>query len=176
MTPIRSFARPLLLATLVVAVAGTSGCNWMRSKFGTSDAYLRSQENRPLEVPPGLDTPPTQGAIAIPALPAGAGPAGAPSSVPSAGAAGTVAGIDAFTLADAVDSAWRRVGIALGKIEGVTVDDRAQLLNSYGVTYRGATMLIRVEAAGEGSRVVALGQDGRPLNTELLALLKARLG
>ncbi len=176
MTPIRSVVRPLLLATLVVAVAGASGCAWMRNKLGNSDAYLRSPENRPLEVPPGLDTPPTQGAVAIPSLPAGAGPAGAPTAVPTADSAGVVAGIDAFTLADAVDSAWRRVGIALGKIEGVTVDDRAQLLNSYGVTYRGAAMLIRVEANGDGSRVVALGPDGRPLTTDLLALLKARLG
>ena len=52
--------------------------------------------------------------------------------------------------------------------------------NSYSVTYRGTTLLLRAETVGEGTRVVALGADGRPLTsgpaTALLALLKARLG
>lgn len=178
MTPIRSFARPLLVATLAVAVVGTSGCSWLRSKFGGNRDYLESQQNRPLEVPPDLDTPVARGGVVIPDLPAGAAAAGGSTAVP--GEASAIAGIDAFTVADTVDSTWRRLGLALAKVEGVTVDERAQLLNSYSVTYRGTTMLLRAETAGEGTRVVALGADGRPLTsgpaTELLALLKARLG
>lgn len=178
MTPIRSYARPMLVAILAVAVVGTSGCSWLRSKFGGNRDYLESQQNRPLEVPPDLDTPPLRGAVEIPELPAGAAAAGGPTDVP--GAAQAVAGIDSFTVADTLESTWRRLGLALGKIDGVTIDERAQLLNSYSVSYRGATLLLRAEAVGEGTRVVALGADGRPLTsgpaTELLALLKARLG
>ena len=91
-----------------------------------------------------------------------------------------VAGIESFMLADSVESSWRRIGIALGKIEGATIGDRAQLLNSYEVSYQGVSMLVRAEAVDGQTRVVALGQDGQPIRTgvatQLLALLKARLG
>ena len=72
------------------------------------------------------------------------------------------------------------VACALGKIDGVTLGDSAQLLGTHTVTYQGTTMLIRVEAAGEGARVTAVGTDGTPLTGgpagALLAALKARLG
>ena len=50
MTPIRSFARPLLVATLAVAVVGTSGCSWLRSKFGARVYH----DNQQLAGPPVL--------------------------------------------------------------------------------------------------------------------------
>lgn len=181
MTPIRPLSRTTLHVLLVAAVAGSSGCGWMRTKFGDESVYRDSRQNAPLDVPPGLDVPSSAGAVVIPDAPAGA--AGLDPSVPglaTAGPAAAVAGVNEFTLEDTVESSWRRIGVALGKIEGVSVDDRAQLLNSYGVSYQGSVMLIRAEAAGGGTRVVALGADGRPLTSaaarQLLGLLKARLG
>ena len=172
--------RPLLIGALAVALLSQGGCAWTRAKLGMDAKYQESRYNQPLEVPPGLDVPSTAGAMTVPDVTASAAVPG--ESVPSVGAAAPagVAGVDAFTMADTVDSAWRRLGFALGKIEGVTVGERAQLLNSYEVSYQGTTMLIRAEASGEQTRVVALGTDGQPLTsgpaTQLLALLKARLG
>lgn len=173
--------RPLLVGALALAVLSSSGCAWMRSKWGNEGAYRESRQSQPLEVPPGLDTPPTSGAVVIPAAPAGAPAAAVAEGVPSAAAAAPgVAGIESFTLADSVEGSWRRIGIALGKIEGVVISERAQLLNSYEVSYQGVAFLVRAEAAGNETRVVALGQDGQPIRegaaTQLLAVLKARLG
>ena len=176
--------RPLLVATVIVAVFASSGCSWIRNKWGNEAEYQASRQNQPLEVPPGLDMPSTAGAINIPAASPNAGNAPVSPGVPSAQSAQAadpaIAGIEAFTLEDSVASSWRRIGIALGKIEGVTVGERAQLLNSYEVSYKGVTVLLRAEAAGEQTRVVALGPDGQPVRTgvatELLAVLKARLG
>ena len=178
--------RPLLIGALAVAVLSQSGCAWTRSKLGMDAKYQDSVQNSPLEVPPGLDLPSTSGAVTVPDVTPNPNLAPltttAPVSTAPATTAGgaTVAGIDAFTMDDSVDSAWRRLGLALGKIPGVSVDNTAQLLNSYEVTYQGASMLIRAEAQGEQTRVVALGANGQPLTsgpaTQLLALLKARLG
>lgn len=185
MTPSTLSFRPLLAGALVVTVFASSGCGWIRSKWGNEGAYQESQQNQPLEVPPGLDVPSTAGAVSIPDAPAGATMAapgeGVPSSVGgSASPVGNVAGIESFQIADSVESSWRRIGIALGKIEGAVIGDRAQLLNSYEVTYQGVSMLVRAEAVDGQTRVVALGQDGQPIRTgvatQLLALLKARLG
>ena len=182
MTATHSF-RPLMVATLAVAVLASSGCSWVRSKWGNEAEYQASRQNQPLEVPPGLDMPSTAGAINIPAASPTAGNAAVSPGVPSVQAQAAdpaIAGIEAFTLEDSVASSWRRIGIALGKIEGVTIGERAQLLNSYEVSYKGVTVLLRAEAAGEQTRVVALGPDGQPVRTgvatELLAVLKARLG
>ena len=177
--------RPLMVATLAVAVLASSGCSWIRNKWGNEAEYQASRQNQPLEVPPGLDVPSTAGAISIPDAPAGAAMAapgeGVPSSLGGSPAqAGDVAGIESFLLADSVESSWRRIGIALGKIEGASIGERAQLLNSYEVSYKGVTVLVRAEAADGQTRVVALGPDGQPVRsgvaTELLAILKARLG
>jgi uncharacterized lipoprotein len=52
--------RTLALAAVVVAV---SGCHW----FSKNDnAYQQSPESRPLEIPPDLDQPNTQGAMQLP--------------------------------------------------------------------------------------------------------------
>ncbi|MDY0022651.1 hypothetical protein [Arenimonas caeni] len=180
MTAPKLSLRPLLVTALALSVIATSGCSWVRSKWGNEATYQGSRQNQPLEVPPGLDMPSTAGAVVIPDAPAG-GPV--PTAVPSADAAPaptSVAGIDSFVLADSAASSWRRIGIALDKIEGVSVANRAQLLNSYEVSYKGVSMLLRAEDLGGQTRVVALGQDGQPIRsgvaTELLAILKARLG
>lgn len=175
MTAPSPYFRPLLIGAVAIAMLSQSGCAWTRSKLGMDAKYQDSVQNRPLEVPPGLDLPNTAGAISVPDVSASAGTAVA-SGVPGQGSGG----VTSFTLADSLDSAYRRIGIALGKIEGVSVTERAEVLNSYEVSYQGTVMLLRAEAAGGETRVQALGPDGLPLTsgpaTQLLALLKARLG
>lgn len=174
MTAPSPFFRPLLIGAVAIAMLSQSGCAWTRSKLGMDAKYQDSVQNQPLEVPPGLDTPPTLGAITVPDL----GPNAGSASV-AAGVAGTAA-VASFTLADSVDSAWRRIGIALGKIEGASNIVPAQALSSYEVTFQGATMLVRAQVVDGQTQVLALGPDGKPLGTgpaaQLLGLLKARLG
>lgn len=154
-------ARAALLLGLLTAVAG---CSWFRS----STAYEDSPEARPLEVPPDLDTPPADSSMQIPE-PAGQ-PARAAAATPSA----------AFTVADNVDSTWRRLGLALERVDGVEISERAQALSAYNVKYAGEEFLVRVTAAGEASRIEAVGANGQVRNDgaagRLLGALKSRLG
>ena len=61
--PIVSRGRVAVIASLAAAVALTSGCSWFRKD---NDAYKLSGEARPLEIPPPLDLPNTEGAMALP--------------------------------------------------------------------------------------------------------------
>ena len=176
MTASPSFTRPLLIAVIGVALLTQGGCVWLRAKFANTAVYEDSEQGNPLEVPPDLDPPNTAAGIAIPDVtpnPMTQGPS------PSVAAAPT-AGMDGFVLADTVESAFRRVGVALGKIDGVTLGESAESSGTHTVTYQGTPMQIRVEAAGDGARVFAVGADGAPLSgapaATLLATLKARLG
>lgn len=171
----RSFVSTRLLtgAVVVLLLSTTSGCSWVKKKFTTEAPYQESQLSRPLEAPPGLDLPRDVSGLAIPA----AASNGSVGTAPPATSAATAS--DAFMLADSVDSAFRRIGIALERIDGVTVTSKAALLNSYEVSYSGATMLIHAEAMGDKARVSALGTDGKALSggasADLLGLLKSRL-
>ena len=195
MTVVRSSLRPLLSGIVVAALLTQGGCVYLRAKFGNSAIYEDAVQSRPLEVPPGLDMPSTAGATTIPDVGPGAEAAAAAAEAEFAAAqapgrpataaaqdagAIAVAGVDSFMVADGIENTWRRVGIALGKIDGVTVGESSQLLHGHEVTFQGVTMLVRVEEAGGQSRVVALGADGQPLRsgpaTQLLGLLKERLG
>ncbi len=161
-------------AAIALALLSSSGCSWVKSKFTTDAPYQDSQLGRPLEAPPGLDLPRTDSGFAVPQ--AAGGSAGVLSTLPPA--VGSSA-IDAFVVADTVESTWRRMGLALARIEGVSISAQAQLLNSYEVSYEGQTLLIRAEASGEQSRVSAVGSDGRAMSggaaAKLLGLLQARL-
>lgn len=171
----RMLSKHLLVGAAVVAMLSTtSGCSWVKRKFTTEAPYKESQLSRPLEAPPGLDLPRDASGLAIPAASLTAGAAA--SSPPGAAVAGSV---DAFVLADSLDSTFKRVGLALERIDGVTVISKAVALNSYEVGYGGTTMLVRAESVGGQSRVSAVGADGKPLSGgsagALLGLLKARL-
>ncbi|HEU0154303.1 MAG TPA: hypothetical protein VFQ84_13275 [Arenimonas sp.] len=180
--------RPLLFGALAVALVSQSGCAWTRGKLGMDVEYQESRQGEPLEVPAGLDTPPLGAAVVVPDATSNAplvtsdvppsslgGAAPAADDLPPTG----VAGIGEFAVAGGADDTWRRIGEALPAIAGVTVGDRAKLLNSYEVTYRRTTFLLRAEATADGSRVVALGANGQPVTTgapaELLALLRDQL-
>ena len=154
MTRITASLRVAATFGLLVCVLGVSGCKWMR---GTSP-YAESPENRPLEVPPDLSLPNTTQAMRVPEL-----------SVRSS----------AFQVADSKDSTWRRVGLALERIEGVSVSERAEVAGAYNVSYRGESFLLRVGEDGAQSRVSAVAADGREATgagaTALLGLLRQRL-
>lgn len=145
---------------LIALLLASTGCSWWRGRSG----YENSPESRPLEIPPDLDTPPTDTSMQIPAV------AGSPA--PTTGRS--------FVIGDAADSAWRRLGLALERIDGVTIDSRAELLAVYNVTYQGTSFLVKVSAEGESSRISTVSAEGRELTTGaaglLLARLKERLG
>ena len=162
-----SFPRRALLATLLVAVAAGSGCSWFRGKSG----YENSPESRPLEVPPDLDAPVSDPGMRVPAV------AGA--KTPATASQGAATGAP-FVLADALDGAWRRVGLALERIDGVTLGERVEADSAFNVTFGGESFLIKLAPEGEGTRIRAVGQDGAEINSgaagRLLGLLKTRLG
>lgn len=159
MTPKLHPLRPLMLAALALALASTvTSCGWVRHRT----SYLHSTENRPLEVPPGLDMPDTSAAVALPS--AGAGQSTSPSDV---------------RLEEGSITAYPRIGTILEGIEGVVIIGRAQALGSFDVSYKGQSFLIRVQDSNGGSRLLALSPDGRILlagpAAELLAIVKTKL-
>jgi len=174
--------RALLASTFAVALLATSGCHLMHRQDGSlrflphrhNSDYSKSQENRPLEVPPDLDTPATDPSMQIPGARGGSVP-------PAAGSIAPTSGNPSFVLADNVSGSWDRMGRALERINGVTITQRTQLLNSYEVQYKGATMLLRAnQEGGQSTRVDAVGADGKPMRSpeavELLGLLRERIG
>ncbi len=181
--PIRpSTTRAALTVVAAAALLASTGCHWFKR---TNNDYQRSVENRPLEVPPDLDKPPLDNTMQIPnagrsasssSMDNGGVPPAASSIAPSASA-----GSDAsFVIADTASSTWNRLGAALGHIDGVTITQRAQVLNSFEVQYKGVTFLLRANSDGSNTRVSAIGTDGAPLHTveanELLGLLRGRIG
>lgn len=156
--------RAVLAALLVATFAGT-GCSWFRGKSG----YENSPESRPLEVPPDLDAPVSDPSMTVPAV--------AGSSAPAARAQATTG--EAFVVDDALEGAWRRVGLALDRLDGVSVGERAEVLSVYNVTFEGESFLIKLASAGGGTRISAVNQDGSELTTgaagKLLAQLRMRL-
>lgn len=157
--------RRALSAVLVAVVVSSAGCGWLRGKSG----YEKSVENRPLEIPPDLDRPAQDSSMQIPAT-----------ATPRAAPAAPVTGAS-FLIADAPESAWRRLGLALDRIEGVTISERVEAQSVYNVSYEGESFQVKVAAEGEASsRVSAVDQSGQEVRTgaagRLLALLKQRLG
>ncbi|HPO23855.1 MAG TPA: hypothetical protein PK135_04180, partial [Arenimonas sp.] len=100
--------RSLIWLTLaLVMVSATSGCSWLKKRVG----YENSKQTNPLEIPPGLDAPSTNNALLVPNV--------------EGTAAGAQASVETFTVNDTLESTWRRMGLALNRIEGVTVTGSA---------------------------------------------------
>ena len=158
--------RRLAVAVLAALVVASSGCSWFRGKSG----YEQSPEHRPLEIPPDLDAPNTNSAMRVPASP----------SVASSERSSVAAQSTDFVVADQVASTWRRLGLALERMDGVEIKERAQLINAYTVVVGGQQILLRVSEDASGSRVAALDGDSRPVSTveaaRVLGELKSRLG
>jgi uncharacterized lipoprotein len=160
--------RSLALAAVVVAV---SGCHW----FSKNDnAYQQSPESRPLEIPPDLDQPNTQGAMQL--------PGGETQSVTRSSMGPSAAGAAAsgFTIAGERDDIFAKVGDALAATPGLTIASKAQILGTYDVDYEGSQFLLRVTKVQAGAYVSAVDPRGMPASGEapvkLVAALKAALG
>lgn len=155
----------LLAGAVVVALVSTSGCHWVRSKFSNHDDYTKSQESRPLEVPPDLNAPDTSNAMAIP-------PANSLGSTSASSEAG-------FIVDGAASDNWAKIGAILDSTPEVTVNGRAEALNSYDVRYQGQNFLIRVEDFSGQSHVFAISNNGQILRAGpasiLLPMIKAKL-
>lgn len=163
----RSLTRVAVVAVVAFAVLGASGCKWFRK---TNDMYAQSPETRPLEVPPDLDRPSTEGAMALPP---------ASSSVTRSQVAAGSAQPNGFAVAGDRDEVFNRVGEVLAGVEGLTVVNRAQILGTYDVDYGDAKFLVRVTKTDTGAYVSAVDPRGLPAAGDppqrLVAALKAAL-
>lgn len=161
-----------LAASLAAALlmAFVSGC----SMFGKKDElYTQSTESRPLEVPPDLDRPSADRAMALP------GSTGSVSASGMNNADGTGAAPIGFNATGDRDAIFAKVGEVLGATSGVTVVSRAQILGTYDVDYMGAKFLVRVTKVGDGTYVSAVDPRGLPPTGEppvkLIGTLKAAI-
>ncbi|MCE5232177.1 MAG: hypothetical protein ABFC67_07790 [Mizugakiibacter sp.] len=179
-----------LLVAAAFAALLLSGCSLFHHK---NSAWERAVEERPLEVPPDLDTPPTSAQLVVP--PAGDAAAAAPAAAgapPSAGVG------DSLSVTDDVESAYRRVGLALERAGVGTVVARDAAAHSYQVAVQTTVVhekqggffhrlfsrkktetvtgnvSVTVGAEGSGSKVQLEGD--RAAVQQLLTALKARLG
>jgi uncharacterized lipoprotein len=166
--------RPLAIAAVVIVAVGTSGCSW----FNKKDAlYEQSAEARPLEVPPDLDRPNTEGAMQVPQA---ATRSVTRSAVASPAQGAGQANASGFTVAGERDDMFNKVGTALAAIDGVTIASKAQLLGTYDVSYQGANFLVRVTKVEAGVYVSAVDPRGMPATNDaaiqLIAALKVAIG
>ena len=126
--------------TLIVATALLSGCGWFHRD--RAEYYKGVQETRPLEVPPDLDAPPTTrelvvpGTSSAPAAAAGASSAASVSTAPPTTSA--VAGPVDLHIADTVDNAYQRVGLALERVQLGKVASKDDAAHSYAYDFDGA--------------------------------------
>lgn len=158
-----------LLGAIVVAGSLLGGCGFFHKHFDRKEPeYRKSVEERPLEVPPDLDTPSSSGALVVPA--AGSATASsaasssappstaAPTTVPSgAAAAGVSIGGDGLRVADSVQSTWSRVGLALERSGAATILARDEAGHAYTVETTGQS----TTKAGWFKRAVTLGHAGK---------------
>lgn len=164
--------RVAVIASLAVAVALTSGCSWFRKD---NDAYKLSGEARPLEVPPPLDQPNTEGAMAL--------PQGTTSVMASSANRATqgAASPSGFSIPGAQrDQVFAKLGDALAGVQGLTIASKAQLLGSYDVSFGGDNFLVRTSQTSSGVYVSAVDPRGMPDNranpVAVIAQLKTALG
>jgi hypothetical protein len=94
----------LVVPALILSALLVSGCGAFRSKKD----WDRAQQEAPLEIPPGLDTPSTSAALVIPEVGSGAAAA-------NAAATNAAPVSDGFILADDVETAYKRIGEQLGQ-------------------------------------------------------------
>jgi uncharacterized lipoprotein len=205
------------LPTLLVAIVSLAGCGFVHRHFGRDDtAYRKAAQDRPLEIPPDLDTPSSSGALTIPQAGAVSSSAASPTAAPSASSTapnslppsaamqpGVQIGGDGLSVADSVESAWGRVGLAIERSGTATLIERDAAAHAYTVETTGHTtekagwfkraitlghatrkvaakvrLVVRVSADGSGSKVAVEGASddaSRDAARSLLAALRQRL-
>lgn len=160
--------RIVIAMAAVVLVGSVSGCRMFGKK---SELYAQSVESRPLEVPPDLDRPAADRAMALPA----AGGSVSASGMNNAG--GSSAAPIGFNAAGDRDAVYAKIGEVLAGTSGVTIASKAAILGTYDVDYMGAKFLVRVTKAGDGTYVSAVDPRGLPPTGEapvkLIGALKA---
>lgn len=164
MSRVSKAAAPLVAVLLVTSL---SGCHWFKKK---NDLYTQSTESRPLEVPPDLDRPSVDKAMALPAT-------SSATATASAATSATVVAATGFAAAGERDAVFAKVGEVLAATNGVRVANKADILGTYDVDYMDAKFLIRVTKAGNGAYVSAVDPRGLPPTGDaagkLIAALKA---
>lgn len=151
----RNLTSRLSIAALAVFAASSSGCGWFHQK---ADYYSKAPENRPLEVPPDLDTPVTTSELLVPGSPT-SGPQRTPaasnvSTVPPAAAdtataasaapSATFSGSD-LRVTDSVAHTWQRVGIALERAQIGTLSARDENAHTYTLDFASTTEIAETE-------------------------------
>lgn len=197
----------LVVAVSMLACLMLSGCQTIRTHNPfrhRGPDYQAAQQEQPLEVPPGLDTPPTSEALSVPGADNTSGAVGAPVGVNTSSAATAYPRVtgNSLTLSDQPDSAYHRVGLALerGGVGAVSAhDDSAHTyqvaVNSVATTEQPAqggffhrllhrshgetqtvtgTVNVSVTPSGSGS-VVTLQGDADAIE-RVLSMLQQRLG
>ena len=163
-----------VLPATLAAASLLSGCGFMHRHLDHKDAdYRRSVQERPLEVPPDLDTPSSSGALIVPAIgsataqstPAGASTAATPMAMPPSTSIepGVQLGGDGLRIADSVESAWTRVGLALERSGVATVVARDEAGRAYSVETTGET----TQKAGWFKRAITLGHAGNKVTAKV---------
>ncbi|HEY0232683.1 MAG TPA: hypothetical protein VGC55_15655 [Dokdonella sp.] len=145
------------LLTTVALTSLLGGCGFVHRHFDRKDdGYRKSVNERPLEVPPDLDTPNSSGALIVPALGAGASAASVASAPPAsadaatapmssappagvAAAGGVTIGGDSLGIADSVENTWSRVGLALERSGAAKILGRDEASRTYTVQTTGQT-------------------------------------
>jgi uncharacterized lipoprotein len=196
-----------LISLLLIASVALAGCQTIKAHnpFRHKEpAYKSAQQEQPLEVPPGMDQPPTAEALAIPEAGNGAqSSAATPSATgepPAAqtGVSGAAVSGNTLALPDTPDSVYHRVGLALARGEAgqVTASDDAahtyQVAVDTVVTKKSeggffhrifhhsqnetvkGTVTVSVAPSGSGSVVTASGDADAA--ARVMAVLQQRLG
>ena len=157
-------ATPLVAILLVTSL---SGCHWFKKK---NELYTQSAELRPLEVPPDLDRPALDRAMALPSA--------SPGNTASA-AAQPVSNPTGFAVAGERDVVFAKLGDVLAATSGVRIASKAEILGTYDVDYLDSKFLVRVTKTGDKLYVAAVDPRGLPPSGEaagkLIGALKAAI-
>ena len=168
-------ARPLAVTAIVAVALTMSGCHWFGKR---GNPYQQSAQTRPLEVPPDLDKPNTDGAMQSPESGTQSVTRSSVGAAPAAQA--PQANGNGFTVTGDRDDVFNKVGAALAATTGVTIASKAQVLGTYDVTYLESSFLVRVTKVDAGVYVSAVDPRGMPATgdaaTKLIAALKTAVG
>ena len=139
------------LPALILTGLLLSGCGIFRSE----KAWQTAQQQSPLEIPPGMDTPNASAALVIP--PPGANRPTANGATARVGNAPSSI-TDGFILADNVDDTYRRVGEALSNGEIGSLQSHDDAAHSYSLNVLASDP--PAEKAGFFGRMFGRGSSG----------------
>lgn len=173
---------PSLRTITVLALASLllGGCSWFHRNKDRTD-YENARQSRPLEVPPDLDSPAGSTALTIPSA---SGPTvgvregdtlvlGRPADSSVApptdvGGAPVASGSNSLSVADNAASTWRRVGLAMERMDGTSIQSRDESAMSYSVSTVGQT----VEKAGWFKRTITFGKAKKTVDNPVTLTIR----